>query len=100
MSMPNAGKTIHLDYLRNQTAVYKNSECVLHDIGEGVMCLEFTSKANAIGEGIGQGVMEALQLAQDGNWKGLVIGNNAKNFTVGANLMAVGMEAMQKTSTN
>ena len=33
------------------------------------MCLEFTSKANAIGEGIGQGVMEALQLAQDGNWK-------------------------------
>ncbi|HRD06678.1 MAG: 3-hydroxyacyl-CoA dehydrogenase/enoyl-CoA hydratase family protein [Saprospiraceae bacterium] len=96
MSMPNAGKTIHLDYLRNQTAVYKNSECVLHDIGEGVMCLEFTSKANAIGEGIGQGVMEALQLAQDGNWKGLVIGNNAKNFTVGANLMAVGMEAMQK----
>ena len=23
MSMPNAGKTIHLDYLRNQTAVYK-----------------------------------------------------------------------------
>lgn len=96
LPMPNAGKTIHLDYLRNQTAIYKNSECVLHDMGEGVMCLEFTSKANAIGEGIGQGVMEALHLAQDGNWKGLVIGNNAKNFTVGANLMAVGMEAMQK----
>lgn len=95
-SMPNAGKTIHLDNLRSKSAVYKNSECVLHDIGEGVMCLEFTSKANAIGEGIGQGVMEALQLAENGNWRGLVIGNNAKNFTVGANLMAVGMEAMQK----
>lgn len=94
--MPNAGRTIHLDNLRSKNAIYKNSECVLHDIGEGVMCLEFTSKANAIGEGIGQGVMEALQIAENGNWRGLVIGNNAKNFTVGANLMAVGMEAMQK----
>ncbi|HMS99582.1 MAG TPA: 3-hydroxyacyl-CoA dehydrogenase/enoyl-CoA hydratase family protein [Saprospiraceae bacterium] len=96
LSLPNAQKTIHLDFIRENSAVYKNSECVLHDLGDGVLCLEFTSKANAIGEGIGMGVMEALKLAEEGSWKGVVIGNNAKNFTVGANLMAVGMEAMQK----
>ncbi|MBK8700815.1 MAG: 3-hydroxyacyl-CoA dehydrogenase/enoyl-CoA hydratase family protein [Saprospiraceae bacterium] len=95
-ALPNAESVIHLDNLRSQSPVYKNTECILHDIGEGVLCLEFISKANAIGEGIGQGLMEAIQLAEGGNWKGLVIGNNAKNFTVGANLMAVGMEAMQK----
>lgn len=75
--------------------ILKNSECTVHDIGDGVLCVEFTSKANAIGEGIGQGLMEAIELAENGPWKGVVIGNNAKNFTVGANLMAVGMLAMQ-----
>lgn len=94
--LPNSEKIIHLDFIRSKEPMYKNTECILHDIGEGVLCLEFTSKANAIGEGIGQGVLEALHIAEEGDWKGLVIGNNAKNFTVGANLMAVGMEAMQK----
>ncbi len=95
-NIPGTELNIHLDNFRENTPVYKNSECILHDIGDGVMCLEFISKSNAIGEGIGQGVQEALQLAQQGDWKGLVIGNNAKNFTVGANLMNVGMLAMQK----
>jgi len=39
--------------------------------------------------------MEAIQKAEDEGWNGFVIGNNAKQFSVGANLMAVGMLAMQ-----
>lgn len=95
-TLPNSDKILHLDNIRYKNPVYKNTECILHDIGDDVLCLEFISKANAIGEGIGTGVMEAIKLAENGQWKGIVIGNNAKNFTVGANLMAVGMEAMQK----
>jgi len=95
-NIPGTELNIRLDNYRENTPVYKNSECILHDIGDGVMCLEFISKSNAIGEGIGRGVQEALQMAQNGDWTGLVIGNNAKNFTVGANLMNVGMLAMQK----
>lgn len=94
--IPGTEHFIHLDNLRNNAPVYKNSECIIHDIGDGVLCFEFTSKSNAIGEGIGQGALEALNIAQSGDWKGIVIGNNAKNFTVGANLMNVGMVAMQK----
>ncbi len=94
--IPGTESTIHLDNFRNNSPVYKNSECVLHDIGDGVLCFEFTTKSNAIGEGIGQGAIEALNIAQNGDWKGIVIGNNAKNFTVGANLMGVAMVAMQK----
>ena len=86
---------VHLNNYRSNPHVYKNSECIVHDIGEDVLCLEFTTKANSIGEGIGQGLVEAVKLAENGNWRGIVIGNNAKNFTVGANLMAVGMLAMQ-----
>ena len=93
--VPGALGIIHLSNFRQKTPVIKNSECTVHDIGDGVMCLEFTSKVNAIGEGIGQGLAEAIDLAENGEWKGILIGNNAKNFTVGANLMAVGMLAMQ-----
>mgnify|MGYP003313624376 CR=1 FL=1 len=74
----------------------KNSECSVHDIGDGVMCLEFQSKSNAIGEGIAKGILKAVEKAENENWKGLVIGNNAKQFSVGANLMNIGVLAMQK----
>ena len=60
------------------------------------MCLEFTSKSNSIGEGIGRAMVEAIEIAERDNWNGIVIGNNAKQFSVGANLMNVGMLAMQK----
>lgn len=87
---------IILDNYRHQEPIIKNSECVVHDIGDQVLCLEFRSKSNAIGEGIGNALAEAIDLAENGDWRGVVIGNNAKNFTVGANLMNVGMLAMQK----
>ena len=95
-ALPGSNEIIHLNNYRTNKPILSNSECVLHDIGDGVLCLEFTSKSNAIGEGIGRGLMEAIEIAETGDWKGLVIGNNAKNFTVGANLLNVGMVAMQK----
>ena len=79
-----------------QQPVYSNPECVLHDIGDGVLCFEFTSKSNTIGDGTGMGMVEAVRIAEEEGWNGIVIGNNDKNFSVGANLMAVGMYAMQK----
>ena len=94
--LPGKEAFIILDSYRAQTPIIKNSECTVHDIGDGVLCLEFTSKSNSIGEGIGRGIDEAIRLAEEGDWKGIVIGNNAKQFSVGANLMNVGMMAMQK----
>ena len=94
--IPGTEEILHLDNYKGQEPVYKNAECTLHDIGDGVLCFEFTSKANTIGEGTGEGMLEALRIAEEGDWKGIVIGNNDKNFSVGANLMAVGMVAMQK----
>lgn len=87
---------IILEAFKEQAPVYQNDEVVLHDIGDGVLCLEFRSKSNTIGEGVLRGMQEAINIAEDGNWKGLVIGNNAKNFSVGANLMLIGMMAFQQ----
>ncbi len=96
IEIPGQSSHINLDYLRHQAPVYQNDEVVLHDIGEGVLCLEFRSKMNAIGEGILRGMQESIRIAEEGEWKGLVIGNQAQNFTVGANLMMIAMMAYQQ----
>ena len=95
-SVPSADNYIILDSFRENKPLIKNSECTVHDIGDGVMCVEFTSKSNSIGEGIGHGIDQAIKMAEEEGWKGIVIGNNAKQFSVGANLMNIGMLAMQK----
>lgn len=87
---------VNLNYLRDNSPVYKNDEMILHDIGDGVLCLEFRSKANALGEGILRGLDESIRIAEENDWKGLVIGNHSTNFTVGANLMLIGMMAFQE----
>lgn len=93
---PGAESFIILDNQRDRAPVHKTSEAVVHDIGDGVLCLEFTSPHNTIGEGVLRGINEAIQIAEEGDWKGLVIGNNAANFSVGANLMMIAMMAYQQ----
>lgn len=88
--------SVNLNLLRHQTPVYANDEAALHDIGDGVLCFEFRSKSNVIGEGILRGINESIRIAEEEGWKGLVIGNQATNFSVGANLMLIGMMAFQE----
>lgn len=94
--LPGAESFILLDTFRSNKPVYTNAECTLHDIGDGVLCLEFHSKMNAIGEGILRGINDSILIAEEQGWKGIVIGNNAQNFTVGANLMMIAMLAYQQ----
>lgn len=94
--VPGSKEIINLRTLDHQKPVLENDEILLHDIGDGVLCLEFRSKQNAIGEGILTGMNEAIDLAEEEGWNGLVIGNHAENFTVGANLMMIGMMAFQQ----
>lgn len=94
--VPSALTRVFLDAHRSKAPVFKNDESILHDIGDGVLCFEFRSKANAIGEGVLRGLQQSIQIASEQNWKGLVIGNEAPNFTVGANLMLIGMMAYQE----
>jgi len=94
--VPGAENFIILDNHREKAPVFKNDEVVLHDIGDGVLCLEFTSKMNSIGEGVLRGMNEAIRIAEEDGWNGLVIGNNAEHFSVGANLMMIGMFAFQQ----
>jgi 3-hydroxyacyl-CoA dehydrogenase len=94
--IPGAESFVILDNYRDQAPVFKNDETILHDIGDGVLCLEFTSPHNSIGGGVLNGINEAIKIAEEGDWNGLVIGNNATNFTVGANLFMIAQLAYQQ----
>lgn len=74
------------DIKRASKPVSKNGSAALWDIGEGVLCLEFTSKQNAIDFDI-IGMMEkSIELCESKTYKALVIHNEGDNFSVGANI--------------
>jgi len=72
--------------------IFGNPGASLIDIGDGVACLEFHSPHNSIGADIVSMIYKSLAEVES-NYLGLVIGNQGKNFCVGANLMLVLMEA-------
>jgi 3-hydroxyacyl-CoA dehydrogenase len=88
--------TIILKSLKDRSGVIKkNSGASLIDLGDGVACLEFHSKMNAIGGDTLQMVKHALGEVEK-NFVGLVVGNQGQNFCVGANLMLMLMEAQEE----
>jgi 3-hydroxyacyl-CoA dehydrogenase len=92
---PAAADLLILRSAREQNRVVKkNSGASLVDLGDGVFCVEFHSKMNAIGGDTMQmlqtGVKEAAK-----NGRALVVGNDAPNFSAGANLMLVLLEAQE-----
>jgi 3-hydroxyacyl-CoA dehydrogenase len=76
------------DIKRASRPLAKNGSASLWDIGDGVVCLEFHSKMNALDTDILAMTRQALGLIGDGKgaWKALVIHNEGENFSVGANL--------------
>ncbi|MBQ0725302.1 MAG: 3-hydroxyacyl-CoA dehydrogenase [Cycloclasticus sp.] len=73
------------DIKQNQTPIKRNASASLWDIGDGVLCLEFHSKMNAIDPDILQMVAAAIKTIP-GQYKGLVLYNEADNYSVGANV--------------
>lgn len=75
--------------------IRRNSAASLIDIGDGVACLEFHSKMNAIGGD----TMQMMKFAVDEverNFVGLVIGNQGEHFSAGANLMMLLLAAQEE----
>jgi 3-hydroxyacyl-CoA dehydrogenase len=74
--------------------VRRNSGASLVDLGDGVLQIAFHSKMNAIGgdtiQMLQAGVKEASQ-----NFAAIVVANGAPNFSAGANLMLLLLEAQE-----
>ncbi len=74
--------------------IKKNAGASLIDLGDGALCLEFHSKMNTIGEDSVQMIHSGLKALSEG-FDAMVIGNQAPNFCVGANLMLVLMAVQE-----
>lgn len=76
-----------------ERVLQRNTSATLIDLGDGVGCVEFHTKMNALDEDSIQMISNALDLAEKGDLCGLVIGSDAENFSAGANLFGVVMAA-------
>ena len=77
-------------------AIESNPSAALLDIGDGIACLEFRSKANFLDEGVVTMLANAPEILTDRGFQGLVIGNQEEHFCRGANLMQILGWIMQK----
>ena len=79
------GVLLLADIKRRRKPMLKNMSASLWDIGDGVLCLEFTSKMNSLNPFVLSMIEKAIRLVPNG-YKALVVYNEGSNFSVGANI--------------
>ncbi len=85
-------KSPNVILLKDCRVVQSNDSASLIDLGDGVACLEFHTKMNALDEGIIE-IAQATLAEVDKNFVGLVVGNQGEHFSAGANVMTIGLAA-------
>ncbi len=95
IEVPGIRDFIILDHIRPSKTVWSNDECSVEDLGDGILNIEFRSKMNSLGSGVLSGIHKGIELAEK-DFRGVVIGNNGQNFSVGANLGMIFMMAVEQ----
>jgi len=72
-----------------------NPSADLVDLGDGVLCVEFHTKVNALDEDIFRMIVQAREELEN-DWVGLVVGNQGEHFCAGANLFMIAMAVAQQ----
>lgn len=77
-----------------QRIVRQNAGASLVDLGDGALAVEFHSKMNAIGGDTLEMLHAGLQEAE-ANFSALIVGNDGRHFSAGANLLLLLLEAQE-----
>ena len=93
--IPGRESFIILENFRSTAPIWQNKGCTLHHIGDGVLNLEFHTKMNTLGSEVLEGINKSIEIAEK-EYSGLVLGNNAPNFSAGANLAMIFMLAVDQ----
>lgn len=93
-ALPGGEAFIVMKNFENQT-VWKNSACRTYHLGDDVLGLEWNTKMGTIGGEVLEGIQKSVALAED-KYKGLVIANDAPNFSAGANVGMIFMLAIEQ----
>lgn len=95
VKVPGQDSFIILDNIRKTSEVFRNNGVVVEDLGDGILNVEFISKMNSVGGDVLAGINKAIDMAEK-DYDGLVIANNGKNFSVGANIGMIFMMAVEQ----
>ena len=84
----NEGVLLLSDIKLASKPVIKTASAAVWDIGDGVLCVEFTGKMNALDDQVFEAYQKAIKLIGDGSgdYKAMVIHNEGSHFSAGANL--------------
>ena len=87
VALENDPRIIRVDALRASGAeLARNDSASVLDMGDGVLLLEVHSKQNALDPDVFQMGQKALDMLESGDYKAMVVGNDAERFSVGANI--------------
>jgi 3-hydroxyacyl-CoA dehydrogenase len=75
--------------------IWKNSESKVTDLGDGVINFSWNTKSFTIGSSVIEGLNKSLDLAEK-DFRGLVVGHQGADFSLGANLGLVFMYAIEQ----
>ncbi len=92
--IPGGDAFIVMKNFENQT-VWKNASCRTYHLGDDVLGLEWYTKMGSIGGEVLEGIQKSIALAED-KYKGLVIANDAAQFSAGANVGMIFMLAIEQ----
>jgi 3-hydroxyacyl-CoA dehydrogenase len=80
---------------RGEGPVLSNGGAEAWDLGDGVLCLSFKTKANSIDADVVQMIHQSVDRAER-DFRALLVANEGDHFAVGANLFVIAMAAGQK----
>lgn len=85
-----------VDLKAQNKVVKKNDGATLIDMGDGILCCEFHTKMNALDGEIGLMLADGVTMVNEGQFDGLVVGNQGEHFCAGANIFVLLGNAMNK----
>ena len=95
IKIPGQDAFIILDTIREAKTIWSNDDASIQHLGDGVLNVEFQSKMNTLGGGVLEAINKGIDLAEQ-EYEAVIIGNQAPNFSVGANLAMAFMLAVEQ----
>jgi 3-hydroxyacyl-CoA dehydrogenase len=92
--IPGKDAFIILDNLSEQI-VWKNAESKITDLGDGIINFSWNSKSYTLGSAVVEGLNRSIEVAEK-DFRGLVVGHQGSDFSLGANLGMVFMCAIEQ----
>ena len=95
LKVPGQDSFLILNNIRETNTIWSNEEAAIQHLGDGVLNVEFQSKMNTIGGGVLEAINKGIDLAEQ-EYEAVILGNQAANFSVGANLAMAFLLAVEQ----